>query len=431
MLVVRKNTTNSFDLTAKAISLRETMNYIANRTALISSSTERDLWTIYLSAILLSSIVGDTLILIAARKPGTFKLSKTILVIMKYIAVLNLVRSTLVIFPKIVSIQKDRWVWGTPFGYFYWISDLCTFQASNSLLVLLAVSKVVVLKVLRLRAHWTVRRCHKACCGLFLFSLSLSGLIGLAQRPKTLDFSPIHYALRSQYPITNSVYNLTAYIIPMIILIICTALLGHCLLKSRASSLRAGSRFRWRGAVTVATTGLMHLVVTLSVVVMYVVVAVKCWGTTARCHEVVVENSRILRGISMSAHLNITCNFVVYCITMGSFRRFVVMRMVRCCYCDAGDDLSVSDDDQISPSNQQAKSSKGAPVKSAEIFLNQVSVHTEKKCDNTPVATINTPVATVIGVNTSVATIKTSSTSVRSRCLSNTSLEIKDAPIIS
>ena len=82
----------------------------------ITNIGERCLLIIYLMVVLFSSLIGDTIILIASVRYNAIKLNKFIVAVMQHIAVWDLLQSISFILPTITSLLVDEWVFGDLFG---------------------------------------------------------------------------------------------------------------------------------------------------------------------------------------------------------------------------------------------------------------------------------------------------------------------------
>ena len=69
----------------------------------------RYFWVGYHLLVLISSLVGDTTILIASIKYKAIKLSDFILTIIHHIAFTDLALSLLYVFPGLISLLENRW----------------------------------------------------------------------------------------------------------------------------------------------------------------------------------------------------------------------------------------------------------------------------------------------------------------------------------
>ena len=79
----------------------------------ITDEGERYLLVTYLIMVLLSSLIGDSLIILASVRYNAIKLNKFIIAVMQHMAVGDLLRSTTCILPVIVSLIADEWITNT------------------------------------------------------------------------------------------------------------------------------------------------------------------------------------------------------------------------------------------------------------------------------------------------------------------------------
>ena len=78
----------------------------------IHNSTERYIWATYHIIVLLSSLLGDSLILYASFHKDAFKINKFILTVIQHIAATDLAYSIFSILPRTISLLTNSWVLG-------------------------------------------------------------------------------------------------------------------------------------------------------------------------------------------------------------------------------------------------------------------------------------------------------------------------------
>ena len=76
------------------------------------SSGKRYIWATYMLTLALSSLIGDTVILVASRNRENFRLNKFLVTIMQHIAVCDISVSIVMILPTAVSLIANVWVFG-------------------------------------------------------------------------------------------------------------------------------------------------------------------------------------------------------------------------------------------------------------------------------------------------------------------------------
>ena len=86
---------------------------------------------IYLVVVLLSSFVGDSIILIATVKHGTIKLNKFIVAVMQNSAICDLLRSVGFVLPSMISLIADEWILGDIMAWINSFLNEITFIGGN------------------------------------------------------------------------------------------------------------------------------------------------------------------------------------------------------------------------------------------------------------------------------------------------------------
>ena len=102
----------------KYLIMKTTQYYqeFSNKTAYgIESDAIRYTWAGCYLFILISSLIGDTTILIASIKYKAFKLHRVIIVVIQHIAFCDLILSTTAVLPNMFSVISDKWVLGNLF----------------------------------------------------------------------------------------------------------------------------------------------------------------------------------------------------------------------------------------------------------------------------------------------------------------------------
>ena len=76
------------------------------------SEAERYIWAVYFLFGLLSSLIGDTLILIASFQKEALKINRLIVVVMQHIAVSDLLTAISFALPKFISLLSNTRIFG-------------------------------------------------------------------------------------------------------------------------------------------------------------------------------------------------------------------------------------------------------------------------------------------------------------------------------
>ena len=288
----------------------------------IQNPAERFTWVLFFVIVLLSSLIGDSLILIASIKYSAFKLNKLIVVVIQHIAVCDLISSFVFVFPTMVSLAANKWVLGETFAYFMVFPNLHAYQASGLLISVLTTMKVLLLKFPVRSKSWTERQIHFICFSAWLFTLVNPILVmicmcGVYFSYSTYNSQPTkcnnHDSIKAA---ANIILRINIFV-PIFIVIITTIITLSYLFKSRAASREAGGRVRWHGIVTVTVTAAVFIISSAPLAINNL--------ELSRNEETDVALSRFKEFITI---LNIMSNFYIYCLTVPSFREFIKLKIL-------------------------------------------------------------------------------------------------------
>ena len=127
----------------------------------------------------ISSLIGDTTILIASIKYRAFKLHKVVVVIIQHIAVCDLLVSSTTMTFRTISLFADRWVLGDTLCYTYAYIKYFFNQASILFVCIMTTTKLLIVKYPLNSRTWSAKRGQLICSvawGLS-FTLPVSTLI--------------------------------------------------------------------------------------------------------------------------------------------------------------------------------------------------------------------------------------------------------------
>ena len=313
----------------------------------IKTDAERYFWIGYLSTVVISSLVGDVVILVASKKSDVFKLNGFLIGLIQHIAISDLIMSVGYISPIIVSLVLEKWVFGDYIAYTHEFFAYSVFPVTNILVCALTTSKYLMIRYRLQVPRWTKKKAHLACgflwisCVVFSFSLLIINKMDLR-----FDYTSyeVDFVRSKNYVWTYA--GLTVgllYCIPIVAVILSSVLTFKFLLKARKISRRGGGTLRWQGMMAVLLTGIVYCVSSLP----YTVYKMR--------RPFVPETPPGYFHIQFKRHseymtlLNVMANFYIYSLTVRSFRRFIwskitMVTMVTSHWlsCDRKNDLKTS-----------------------------------------------------------------------------------------
>ena len=312
--------------------MHTTYSYYSTSIVPTIDMNERILLLFFNLFVVLSSIIGDSTILISIIRYNAIKLNKAVVTIILHLAVNDLLQTLFMVIPQTVSIAfgSVRWVLGVEICYLFDIFNYICHIATFLLTCLLSTCKLLTLMCPFRARTWSTRKMH-FICGIFwtvslLQPASIRYVMCIFRQGKHYWFNYHYYMCSCKLyapewlQLYGAVFYYTVHNLSIIILIATSVLI---LYKARKQAMRRGRTLRWQGVMTVTITTVVFL---LSNLPRYIVHMLSIVGK----HQTTVE-------ISETAYLllnvNIMANFYVYSITVQSFRDFLRSGMLSVARC--------------------------------------------------------------------------------------------------
>ena len=288
----------------------------------IQSTAARYTWAGYYLLVLISSLIGNTTILIAAIKYQAFKLHRLLVVIILHVAVCDLLFCTVSpVLPMMISMIADGWVLGRWFSYVQGYSSFYIKAVGMSLICTMTSSKLLVLRFpLKARSVET-KQAHIGCAVIWTLVLSLPVTLILFYGDN-IFFSYQHYSYSvdtSSWKYLMPVLIVIFMLIPLTIVIITTSLLIRYLIKSRRTSRRCQAAPRWQGIATVSLTALIYCISILPYAIYRI--------TESYFEKQSAFYTTYYRIALSCSFLDIVSNFFIYCATVRSFRQWLRLKI--------------------------------------------------------------------------------------------------------
>ena len=292
-------------------------NYSDYATFGIHSDGVRYTLACYTIFVATSSLLGDSLILYASNQRGAFKLHKVIVTIIQQIAVSDLLISITDVLPTAISLFAGSWVLGDTLCLVteflaYWV-----YPCGMYLICLLVTSKYLTLKFPLRAGSWSKRRFHKVCAVIWLYSLG--GSLGMY----LVDSDDVLFDYRTygcEYQFSSDIWKKMPLAATLAVanLIVITASLLTVDVARRAARARRSS-VNLRGVATVVLTAVVFLISTLPRIISITL--------DAFFKEVILSPFHLHRVSTFLSMINIMSNFFIYCLTLTSFREFLLQKI--------------------------------------------------------------------------------------------------------
>ena len=313
--------------------------YINNETK-IEDAAVRYLWAGWYIFLSFTSLIGDTIILIASIRHNAIKLHEVMVAFIQHIAVTDLIAAVTWLLPVAVSLLENKWVFGAVICYLHAPIWAIGYQAARLLICGMTTSKLLMLRYPLRSVSWSAGQVHKLCAGVWLLScilcISLHGL----KYPKEMsfDFRPYNCAYddgsRVQFTIMWPIISTTFGLIPSLVIVLTG---GMILGLAGRVARQARQGLRWQGILTVVLTAAFYVISYLPRAVYHIAVPfVKKSPTTPHPFMVICNRWSLL-----FLSVNIVSNFFIYCLAVSSFRDFLRKRFQRLICKDHGETLHI------------------------------------------------------------------------------------------
>ena len=167
----------------------------SNQTLFGLQSSSRYTWTGFNIFLLFSSLVGDSIILVASINYNAFKLHNIIVVLIQHMAVCDLMLAMTLILPTIISLTSNEWVLGSTMCFLQpYFLHLC-YTGSIYLTLAMTTTKLIILKNPFLVREWSGKKGHPICVLIWIFSLAVDIMV-ISTGPKDAYFDYRRYCCK-------------------------------------------------------------------------------------------------------------------------------------------------------------------------------------------------------------------------------------------
>ena len=290
----------------------------------IQNDAERYFWIVYHVLVLLSSLLGDSLILFASFQKDAFKLNSLIVVVIQYIAVFDIASTVVLTIPTTLSLIANSQVLS---------GALCGIQECLSVLIaviiswltpILTTSKFLLIKYPLRSASWTTKKRANTICWLSFIPSALITTTKLIidADDTSFDFRVYECAYSYTANIWKTLMPILAFfalVLPNSILIATTIPTLKYLYTATKSARRVQGSIPWQGAVTVSLTAIVYCISFLPLSIYYIGAPF----VKTRFFEV-----HFYRVTDFLISIGIMSNIYIYVLTIKSFRRFLLSRIL-------------------------------------------------------------------------------------------------------
>ena len=287
----------------------------------------------YQIIVLISSLVGDIIILSTTVNGNAFRLNVLLVVVIQHIAVNNLALCLAWVLPVTVNMISmvgwQHWVLkpSSSLSVLRHYSIFYFFSISIYLVSALVVIKLAILKRPLKTKNWQKKTLHLVCGSIWLLQIWVP-LTSWALNNGSLVKDMAIYDCRKK-PVESRdeidswfyVFETTVtLLLPCVIVIVAAIPTLRVLFKGREVSKRAHGKLRWQGILTVILTAAVLCTSCLPYLIFFYIK-----------HRQYLKDPKTLADLYRVARylplLNIVSNFYIYCLTVVSFRKFLLSKL--------------------------------------------------------------------------------------------------------
>ena len=291
----------------------------------IKSNAARYMWAGYLLFVLASSLLGDTIILIASIKYNAFKLHRTIVTIMQYIAFCDLLVSVTDALPTLVSVITEQWIFGNSLCYLTVCTKYYLSLTNIFLICTMTSSKLLLLKYPLNFGTISGNKAHMLCVASWLAALFPLPII-LVVLHSSEEVPDTYFSYRTyhcDFTFSSEVWRwltpslaVLFILIPNVVVVVTTI---YLIVIARKVARRGRESLKWQGIMTTILTAIVYCISFLPIA-----------GYQAGRFIVTIDdesnsffNTSFYRIAVLFLFLNTISNFYIYSMSVDSFRSFL------------------------------------------------------------------------------------------------------------
>ena len=292
----------------------------------ISNDGLRHTWASYFLFIVMSSVIGDSTILIATIRYRAFKLHKLSVGVIQHIAACDIMVSVCLI-PRIVALVADGWVVDEWMCYLSAYSLYYFMTSSSFLISMMTASKLFIVKFPMRAMTFRNIRVHVWCAIIWAFVMVLPVTFLIVGGVDVLFSFKLY---NCDFNVTKDGWSAWGWLEPLltvvfvlfpnVLVLVCTALLiKEATNITRRSAVR--TTLKWQGLTTTILIATAYCISLLPYCI-YRLLAPHVPDSLGS-----VFHHQFMRFAKSILYLNTISNFYIYCLTVTSFREFLLKKI--------------------------------------------------------------------------------------------------------
>ena len=289
----------------------------------IKNDASRYAWAGYFLFVIISSFVGDTIILIASLKYKAFNLHKVIVVIIQHIAFCDLMVTVTDVLPIFASLVSNQWALGNSMCYLVPYTGYYFNVAGLLLICNMTTSKLLLLKNPFQFGTTSQKKAHMVCVACWLAAVIVPFTAFLVTVLDGDDIHVLYIVYSCDFGFTSDIWDwlkplLTVFfgLIPNGVVVGTTI---YLLIIAKQIARRGRESLKWQGIITTVLTATAYCTSVLP----YAVYQVGESNVTVDDKSSSFFYTSFRRIASSFLCLNTISNFYIYSLSVHSFRDFI------------------------------------------------------------------------------------------------------------
>ena len=288
----------------------------ADSSTQINDTTVRQMLIGYRVFLSVSSLIGDSLIIVGSLRYNAIKLNKILVILIQHMAVADLIQNIFGIIPGGVSLAANDWILGHAMCYLSYF-----FRDSSGVVICMLTTAMATTKMLVIKYPLRALNFSTRVGRLVVFNIWVAGCIfpaaAIAKDSESVQFGYLLY--NCDYTCKDSAWNKTSYTIytTAVGLFVLTTIGGTVvssivllILARRATAGRPGGLKRG-GVLTILLTAAAHTLLVLPAAVYYIITYLDR------------SQTNFYRVAWWTPQLVVVVNFYILGLTLPSFRAFL------------------------------------------------------------------------------------------------------------
>ena len=290
----------------------------------IQNDAIRYTWAGYFLFVLVSSLIGDTTILLASTKYRAFNLHRAIIAVIQHIAFCDLLVAVTDVLTRIASVVSGEWVFGTFLCLVTTYSKYYFNTTSMLLICNMTTTKLLLLKYPLRLGTMSLRNAHKICVACWLVASTMAIV------PLLVDCRDVYFSYRTYHCDYGFSLDAWQWLRPCIAfslvfvpncLVITTTIWILAIAKRVAN--RGRQSLKWQGIMTTVLVATVYCV-------SFMPAAVYRIGEDKVAVDDESNNSFHISFYRIAVsfmYINTTSNFYIHSLSVHSFRDFLRSRV--------------------------------------------------------------------------------------------------------